>query len=503
MTLENTRIYIWGAGTRGRRLLSYCRALMVGIVAFIDSNEAICGKMIDGCPIISFDDYKSIPEDKIVIISPLDCEDIINTLGKGPISRYIFYEDIMRDRDGMPVMPARISRREIRQQDGLCYSLLREINERFSGKINDDFCQDVFLHEFLQQGDYTNIKEIADKLNAARHPLINTTDQNINSAARILFKDLQEVEFSFWLSDSCSFDLLIVHGLGIDLMTHCLIMKARRRKLPIIFEEDGFLRSILPISIMHENRLMCKPLSVTFEMNGIYFNAHTPSLMERILNSPWEINTVEWQRARDCMARIRTEKLSKYNHQPLSCTEVFRGQKRGKNILVIDQVPGDKSIEYGMSSDDTFALMLEKALYENPEDTIFLKAHPASDKRHFTGKEGGDRVIFLEKPVNPIALLEQMDKVYVCSSTMGMEALMCGCEVHCFGMPFYAGWGVTRDRQVCGRRIRNRSLEEIFYVAYIMCSIYVSYKRECRCEIEEAMDELIELRSMYFRELQQ
>lgn len=41
----------------------------------------------------------------------------------------------------------------------------------------------------------------------------------------------------------------------------------------------------------------------------------------------------------------------------------------------------------------------------------------------------------------PLSLLAGADVVYTVTSQMGFEALMLGKEVHCFGMPFYAGWG--------------------------------------------------------------
>ena len=102
--------------------------------------------------------------------------------------------------------------------------------------------------------------------------------------------------------------------------------------------------------------------------------------------------------------------------------------------------------------------------------------------------------------MNPVALLEQMDKVYVCTSQLGFEALMCGKEVHVFGLPFYAGWGVTNDRQICSRRQKRRSVEEIFYAAYVFSTVYLSYRTRKVCEIEDVIDELLELRRKYLGE---
>jgi capsular polysaccharide export protein len=41
-------------------------------------------------------------------------------------------------------------------------------------------------------------------------------------------------------------------------------------------------------------------------------------------------------------------------------------------------------------------------------------------------------------------------------------------EVVVFGMPFYAGWGLTDGKQVLQRRTNKRMLEEIFCITYII-----------------------------------
>jgi capsular polysaccharide export protein len=66
-------------------------------------------------------------------------------------------------------------------------------------------------------------------------------------------------------------------------------------------------------------------------------------------------------------------------------------------------------------------------------------------------------------------------------------------------MPFYAGWGLTHDRQQCERRTNKRSLEELFYITYIMYSFYVNPDTGKQCEIEEAMEWLLKERNIYFK----
>src|SRR3546814_17577870 len=54
--------------------------------------------------------------------------------------------------------------------------------------------------------------------------------------------------------------------------------------------------------------------------------------------------------------------------------------------------------------------------------------------------------ILFSQPISPASLLRHMDHVYVVTSQMGFEALLHGVPVTCFGMPWYAGWGVKIGR---------------------------------------------------------
>ncbi len=103
------------------------------------------------------------------------------------------------------------------------------------------------------------------------------------------------------------------------------------------------------------------------------------------------------------------------------------------------------------ADEKTFREMLECAIYENPQAKIYVKLHPMvylGKKRGYLQKvKSNDRIKVIWENFNPIQLLEHMDKVYTVSSQMGFEAILLEKEVHCFGLPFYAGWGLT----ICNR----------------------------------------------------
>ena len=156
-----------------------------------------------------------------------------------------------------------------------------------------------------------------------------------------------------------------------------------------------------------------------------------------------------------------------------------------------------------MATSHTFEQMLQDAIAENPDADIIVKTHPDTKTGaggYLTGLKQHDNVYPMTDLINPISLLKYCDKVYVCTSQFGFEALMCGKDVKVYGMPFYAGWGLTQDLQKCPRRTNKRSLEEIFYITYIVYTHWVNPETNSRCEIEEAIDYLIKLRGEFFKE---
>lgn len=269
----------------------------------------------------------------------------------------------------------------------------------------------------------------------------------------------------------------------------------------VLFVGDSFLRSIDTRANDKAEEKYVKGISFTFDDLTSYFDATQPSRMELLLNDKNLVITEEQrQRARRCIDRIIETHLTKYNHQPIYEPEI--GRKGVKKVLVVDQSYGDMSILKGWGNDETFEKMLNKAIEENPDADIIVKTHPdtmtGNRGGYYTGLKQHDNIYTQTTPINPISLIKYVDKVYVCSTQFGFEALMCGKEVHVFGMPFYAGWGLTIDDQKCERRTNTRTLEEMFYIAYIMYSYYVNPETKAQCEIEEAMDYLLKLRGEYF-----
>ncbi|NJO33903.1 MAG: hypothetical protein HC869_12925, partial [Rhodospirillales bacterium] len=87
------------------------------------------------------------------------------------------------------------------------------------------------------------------------------------------------------------------------------------------------------------------------------------------------------------------------------------------------------------------------------------------------------------------------DRVHVATSLAGFEALMHGVPVSTYGMPFYAGWGLTEDQTQNSRRTRSITLDELVAAALILYPRYVSIISGLRCEPEDVLDEIEAIRA--------
>lgn len=261
--------------------------------------------------------------------------------------------------------------------------------------------------------------------------------------------------------------------------------------------EDGFLRSF-------GTGEHFPPLSLVADEQGIYYDSTRPSSLETLLASSADVLNGIADEVRRAKALVLEHRLSKYNHAP-DCEELEKastGSARAgtRRVLVIDQTAGDLSVSLGAASAETFAAMLAAACAEYPGATIFVKTHPevASGRKggYLTHVQDDERTVVLREPVNPLSLIEQMDRVYVVSSTMGFEALLVGKPVSVFGMPWYAGWGATDDRQTCVRRTRTRTVDELFAAAYFHYARYLNPETHARGTIFDVIGWLVRQRAI-------
>jgi capsular polysaccharide export protein len=72
------------------------------------------------------------------------------------------------------------------------------------------------------------------------------------------------------------------------------------------------------------------------------------------------------------------------------------------------------------------------------------------------------------------ACLDAADEVHTMTSLVGFEALLRGKRVVTYGLPFYAGWGLTADRHKLTRRNRRLTLDELVAGVLLRYPRYVS-----------------------------
>lgn len=297
-------------------------------------------------------------------------------------------------------------------------------------------------------------------------------------------------------------DVLV--GWGQKANTRQIKAQAQTLGLPYWQLEDGFIGYIgHPAKGGMAVSLIADPV-------GIYYDARQPSRLEQLIATPCDADTLA--RAERLIGELVRLGVTKYNcyasrpdtvstagpHSP-SVAEV-KGlptalaqrllQDARPRVLLVDQVAGDLSIPGALASEADFVAMVEAARRNHPHARLLLRTHP--DTRF--GKKSGvlarlklSDVEVVADHCHPHALLSLVDAVYTVSSQLGFEGLLLGKPVYCFGMPFYAGWGLTHDSKQCERRNLQVSLAQLVAAALIHYPRYLDPVLGQRCEVEEVV----------------
>jgi capsular polysaccharide export protein len=264
--------------------------------------------------------------------------------------------------------------------------------------------------------------------------------------------------------------------------------------IPIVRIEDGFIRSVAL------GAMLVPPLSLCFDTSAMYFDATKQSDLERILQT-YDFKTDEplMRRARAGVEKLITSRLSKYNTSHDADIEQIYGPKDRKRVLVVGQVEGDASILKGCDRKVDNNELVRIAVAENPDAQIVYKPHPevlhGTRPNQSNPRDVSDICMVLDQDITLADAFRTVDHVYTITSLSGFEALIRGIKVTCIGMPFYAGWGSTDDRQQCPRRTVRRTPEEIFAAAYILYPKYFNPISKTPVTFEEALDLLAWMKS--------
>ncbi|MEL6644062.1 MAG: capsular polysaccharide biosynthesis protein [Pseudomonadota bacterium] len=252
---------------------------------------------------------------------------------------------------------------------------------------------------------------------------------------------------------------------------------ASATQAPILRVEDAFLRSL------HPGRTGEPPLGLLLDKAGVHFDPAQPSDLENLLATHPLEDPMLLARARAANARLTHWDLAKF-----AAIDPGHPLPDPGYVLVIDQTQGDAAVTASGADTQTFHDMLAAARAEHPGHRIVIKTHPETDAGHRPGYlhdvAADKQTEILTGPVSPWRLFEGAAAIYTVSSGLGFEAVIAGHTPNVFGQPFYAGWGLTRDRAPIQRRTRVLSRAQLFAGAMILYPKWYDPYRDRLCTLD-------------------
>jgi len=254
--------------------------------------------------------------------------------------------------------------------------------------------------------------------------------------------------------------------------------------------EDGFIRSV---SLGSD---LTKAYSLVVDSRGIYFDPTSSSDLEYIIQT-YKFDDILLQRAKYIKQYLVDKKLSKYN---IHKDKKLKFDTTRKIIVVVGQVEDDASIIYGGDGMSNLEL-LQKVYQKRQNEYIIYKPHPDVEVGNRKGKISKEIVLnYANEVLDDVSLpslLDVCDELHTITSLSGFEALLRDKDVYTYGMPFYAGWGLTIDEKVCDRRDRDITLLELIAATYIIYPRYLSPIDNSLCEVEELLSNLELMKKRY------
>ena len=250
--------------------------------------------------------------------------------------------------------------------------------------------------------------------------------------------------------------------------------------------EDGFLRS------RGLGAELITPLSLICDDLGIYYDPKSESRLERLIQSSPPLREDQINRTKTLQQVLNKQKLTKYNLNGKAYA-----LPKGKLILVPGQVEDDASVLNGSHHIQTNLDLLRLVRSNNPNDVIIYKPHPdveAQLRKGYIPSE--DALLYadiLAQDADIAYLLSKVAEVHTITSLTGFEALLRGVKVTTYGIPFYAGWGLTTDMaSIPARRTRRIDLYSLIYAALIAYPRYFDPVTKQACPVEVVVDRLSE-----------
>lgn len=265
---------------------------------------------------------------------------------------------------------------------------------------------------------------------------------------------------------------------------------AEQQHIPLWRMEDGFLRSVGLGSDL------IAPVSLVLDRQGIYFDPARPSELEDLLQHQ-AFSVQELASARRLRENIVGLGLSKYNVGQSQHLSHGAGANQ-RVILVPGQVEDDASIRRGCPDICTNAGLLRAVRANAPDAWIIYKPHPdvlSGNRDGVTETEQAAGYDQLVTDIGIVQCLEAADEVHTMTSLVGFEGLLRGKRVVTYGLPFYAGWGLTSDRHHVERRTRKLVLDGLVAGSLIRYPRYLDLATGRFATAESVLAQLVNRRS--------
>ena len=243
---------------------------------------------------------------------------------------------------------------------------------------------------------------------------------------------------------------------------------AQKHHRPLLRVEDGFIRSVglgsgfLP------------PASIIADSRGAYYDPAQPSDLE-VLLATHPLGEELQKRACSLTELIRAQNISKYSAG--GNVPAINAPKGRRILLVPGQVADDMSVRLGGVAIKGNMELLRRVRAESPDAFIVYRPHPDVDAGHRAGAIPDADILQVANQISRgggmAPLLDAVDEVHTLTSLTGFEALMRGLPVTTYGQPFYAGWGLTCDREPIPRRTRRLSVAQLTAATLLLYPRYI------------------------------
>jgi capsular polysaccharide export protein len=263
------------------------------------------------------------------------------------------------------------------------------------------------------------------------------------------------------------------------------VRELERKNVALVEVEDGFLRS------RGLGADCVPPLSITVDRLRPHFDPAGESDLENLLQTG-NFDEALLARARRLRRVILEEGLGKYERG----TAGFERPVNDRPIVFVPgQVEDDRAVQTGGCGLVSNLELLRRVREQAPGAFILYKPHPDVLAGHRRGSiperlclQYADQVV---NGVSIASVLAIADEVHVNTSLAGFEALLRGKLVTTHGVPFYAGWGLTKDLgPVPARRTARRTIDELVAATLLLYPRYLDPLTRLPCPAEVVLERL-------------